>query len=601
MQHGDDGQVPGEPGSPPWREGLPSAPTPVSMNSGPSRASAAANSVGSSPSLTPASLPSASTAATPAHQGQILYSDYESIRQYLSSYLIALAENVPYTPASASLSFAARVARSSPQRASAQEKMSRLPAQPFLDLATNVIDEMNRRIMDNPDVPFLPVRPDLDMRKNQARQKLGTLPTARFKDLACDVLFEIERRYPDHPSLFESRHGNSRQGVSKAASNGDGAPADAMARMQHGFEKFTDELKDRDAELSFLRPEVEALRRQNSELKSEVEALRGAQEDLRQEHMLLEEEYKEQMALASEMRGEATRLSEELRTLTAKSEEMIQERARLQTAIEKITEDTENYERALSSGESPPMPAADQARLFDLKGRLSDTLQQLMVSAKAHATTALQLQQQGGAAPQPPASVQDVESASETLTTVILELTALVNNGQHAQNSRRRGSAAANAYSSGGSPSVQTGQPAPVGASAVGQISSVPALEAHELKAYLEQKTDSIVNAIQTLLVAMKAPTLEADALVQMSKNVTGLVGTVVQVATRTLGRPSAGRIREDGERAARDLANANAGLESLVAGISPTSPQSAQVRQKLASSSYEIAKYIKELIRAVD
>ncbi|KAJ1549635.1 hypothetical protein HK405_001061 [Cladochytrium tenue] len=593
MQHGDDGQGLGDPGSPPQREGLPSAPTPVSMNSGPSRASAAANSVGSSPSLTPASLPSASATATTAHQGQILYSDYESIRQYLSSYLIALAENVPYTPASASLSFAARVARSSPQRASAQEKMSRLPAQPFLDLATNVIDEMNRRIMDNPDVPFLPVRPDLDMRKNQARQKLGTLPTARFKDLACDVLFEIERRYPDHPSLFESRHGNSRQGPNKAASNGDGAPADAMARMQLGFEKFTDELKDR---VSRLEQEL-----RDKELKSEVEALRGAQDDLKQEHMLLEEEYKEQMALASEMRGEATRLSEELRILTAKSEEMFQEKARLQAAIEKITEDTENYERALSSGELPPMPATDQAHLFDLKGRLSDTLQQLMVSAKAHATTALQLQQQGGAAPQPPASVQDVESASETLTTVILELTALVNNGQHAHNSRRRGSAAANAYSSGGSPSVQTGQPAAVGASAVGQIPVGPTLEAHELKAYLEQQTDSIVNAIQTLLVAMKAPTLEADALVQMSKNVTGLVGTVVQVATRTLSRPSAGRIREDGERAARDLANANAGLEGLVAGISPTSPQSAQVRQKLASSSYEIAKYIKELIRAVD
>ncbi|KAI8811148.1 hypothetical protein BJ742DRAFT_152785 [Cladochytrium replicatum] len=116
---------------------------------------------------------------------------HEALRQYTASYVLSQKNS-----------------RQSSQRASAREKLTRLTKLQFEELSTNVYDEMRRRVVNSPEVPFLPVNPDYHPKRNQARQKLATLPTARFKDLAVDIYLEIERRYPHLVAQYVAKYGN---------------------------------------------------------------------------------------------------------------------------------------------------------------------------------------------------------------------------------------------------------------------------------------------------------------------------------------------------------------------------------------------------------
>ncbi|KAJ3044724.1 component of the polarisome [Rhizophlyctis rosea] len=124
--------------------------------------------------------------------GDVASTHYESLRQYLSSYLQSQRN----------------AGGPSNQRSSAREKLTRLTKQQFTELSTDVFDEMNRRQLDSRDAPFLPVRDDFHPKRNQARQKLATLPSSRFKDLASDVYFEIERRFPTVVQQFVAKYGD---------------------------------------------------------------------------------------------------------------------------------------------------------------------------------------------------------------------------------------------------------------------------------------------------------------------------------------------------------------------------------------------------------
>lgn len=80
----------------------------------------------------------------------------------------------------------------------AQQKLLKLYQSQFYELATDVYDELQRRIKHLPgDEGFLPPNERLHAKRNQARKKLSLLSPTRFNDLAFDILFEIERRTPE--------------------------------------------------------------------------------------------------------------------------------------------------------------------------------------------------------------------------------------------------------------------------------------------------------------------------------------------------------------------------------------------------------------------
>lgn len=108
----------------------------------------------------------------------------------------------------------------------ARDKLLRLSVTQFMELSTDVYDELLRREDDRTgrvqNVPksLLP-RQNFHPKRNQARQKLSTLPVERFRQLATDVFYELERRIPrflgqdmERPSsIASSARGPSRNGM----------------------------------------------------------------------------------------------------------------------------------------------------------------------------------------------------------------------------------------------------------------------------------------------------------------------------------------------------------------------------------------------------
>ena len=83
----------------------------------------------------------------------------------------------------------------------ARDKLLRLSVTQFMELSTDVFDELRRREDDRMGrvqnvPPALPPVQKFHPKRNQARQKLSTLPIERFRQLATDVYYELERRIP---------------------------------------------------------------------------------------------------------------------------------------------------------------------------------------------------------------------------------------------------------------------------------------------------------------------------------------------------------------------------------------------------------------------
>lgn len=95
--------------------------------------------------------------------------------------------------------------RANPPPNKARDKLLRLSSVQFLELSTDVFDELLRRQAGqrrpsnatNSNVPdHLLAEDSFHPKRNQARQKLSTLGPPRFRDLATDVFCELERRFP---------------------------------------------------------------------------------------------------------------------------------------------------------------------------------------------------------------------------------------------------------------------------------------------------------------------------------------------------------------------------------------------------------------------
>lgn len=98
----------------------------------------------------------------------------------------------------------------------ARDKLLRLSPVQFMELSTDVYDELLRRQsaagqqMNGPgQVPsYLLPKDNFHPKRNQARQKLATLPPPRFRDLATDVFYELERRFPRFSGSGIERNGS---------------------------------------------------------------------------------------------------------------------------------------------------------------------------------------------------------------------------------------------------------------------------------------------------------------------------------------------------------------------------------------------------------
>ncbi|KAH6656988.1 hypothetical protein BKA67DRAFT_176946 [Truncatella angustata] len=90
--------------------------------------------------------------------------------------------------------------RANPPPNRARDKLLRLSAVQFLELSTDVYDELLRRerlsrLGPAKVPPNLQPENNFHPKRNQARQKLSTLGPPRFRDLATDVFCELERRF----------------------------------------------------------------------------------------------------------------------------------------------------------------------------------------------------------------------------------------------------------------------------------------------------------------------------------------------------------------------------------------------------------------------
>jgi hypothetical protein len=136
--------------------------------------------------------------------GTTMYARSESGRsqsQQLENQELVLSEH--YTSLKRYLSATSRDGNPKPPPNKARDKLQRLTGVQFLELSTDVYDELKRREAaarrpsNAPPPPdFLVPETGFHPKRNQARQKLSSLGSPRFRDLATDVFCELERRYP---------------------------------------------------------------------------------------------------------------------------------------------------------------------------------------------------------------------------------------------------------------------------------------------------------------------------------------------------------------------------------------------------------------------
>jgi len=138
--------------------------------------------------------------------GTNLYARSESGRSQSQSenQELVLAEH--YVSLKRYLSATSRDGNPKPPPNKARDKLQRLTGVQFLELSTDVYDELKRReqaARRPPNAPpgtgppdYLLPEENFHPKRNQARQKLSSLGPPRFRDLATDVFCELERRYP---------------------------------------------------------------------------------------------------------------------------------------------------------------------------------------------------------------------------------------------------------------------------------------------------------------------------------------------------------------------------------------------------------------------
>ncbi|CAG8595926.1 18399_t:CDS:2, partial [Gigaspora rosea] len=127
----------------------------------------------------------------------------------------------------------------------------------------------------------------------------------------------------------------------------------------------------------------------------------------------------------------------------------------------------------------------------------------------------------------------------------------------------------------------------------------VPTIDVYMLKDYLEHQTESIVQAIQTLLSSIRNGSYAND----FSENIASIVTIVVNVISTSqnfLETSSGAPYRSRGDPILKDLengANKLGEMRETIANDGENFMANKVSKQRLASASFEIAKFTKELV----
>nr|KAJ3421743.1 component of the polarisome [Polyrhizophydium stewartii] len=235
-------------------------------------------------------------------------------------------------------------------------------------------------------------------------------------------------------------------------------------------------------------------------------------------------------------------------------------------ACRSITEDSEAYENNPDCG----LDDYERSELIDVKNKLSMSLTNQMGIAKELATNFSS------------GTVSSLEAATADLSATIVELLHIYQRHTGLSNPIER-------------PPAQSNPAQPTAGDAQGENYGI-----EELKVFLERQTDLIVQAIQSLLLAMRQSSSFGQDFIDTVGTITRIVDNLVRVSRVTLGKPQAAAFRDSSEPILQELSVANVRLNELGEAM-VASPQSKTLKQKIASSSYDIAKFVKELISLIE
>jgi len=219
-----------------------------------------------------------------------------------------------------------------------------------------------------------------------------------------------------------------------------------------------------------------------------------------------------------------------------------------------ITEESDEYERLNEN----TFTFEEQDKLIEIKENLSIALTQLMNVTKNHATN------------YPNVSPSYIENATSDLSVTIVSLVRTLKEHQNRLLSQNM-----NDYQ---------------------QQNNV--YDVQELKHFLEEKTDLIVQGIQSLLQKIQQPNATNEEFTDAINHITSIVDNVIDASENTFSSNAGIYLHDSGKPILQDLSNGNQRLKEMGDSMAQRSEQEIKaLKSNLASASYEIAVFVRDLL----
>ncbi|CAG8561313.1 7706_t:CDS:10 [Paraglomus occultum] len=268
-------------------------------------------------------------------------------------------------------------------------------------------------------------------------------------------------------------------------------------------------------------------------------------------------------------------------------------------ACKDITGDVEQYEQQ----KSVSMKAEDKEKLYAMKSKLSGTLTNLMTAAKNHATGS-------GISP-----VSLLDAAASHLTVAVVDLVKLIKI-KRSDNDKDKLNVDSLSPSRSSTPTTpptsqklqsSRNDASSVSASKVDTFvderNDRESINLADFKAYLERQTEAIVQAIQTLLSAIRNGSY-VNEVTDSITTITTIVQNVIVVARDSFNSPAGESFADRGKMILKDLEISVDKLDQMRDSISSDREDFANnkiLKQSLASAAFDIAKFTKGLVGLIE